>query len=119
MGADAGGSLRPWHRVRRRGQRLPVDDLWGFCRTCPFADVCFAGCNFTAHALFGRAGNNPYCHYRAKILADRGVRERLVLREAAPGEPFDHGCFAIVEEPFDAPDPSPARREQRLRVWRS
>ena len=63
-------------------------------------------------------GNNPYCHYRAKTLADRGLRERLVLREAAPGEPFDHGRFAIVEEPFDAPDPSPPRREQRLRVWR-
>ena len=42
-----------------------VDDLWGFCRTCYYADVCRAGCTWTTHVLFGRAGNNPYCHYRA------------------------------------------------------
>jgi len=99
-------------------RRRTVADLWGFCRTCPFAAVCLGGCNFTAHALFGRAGNNPYCHYRVKTLAAAGVRERLAPREPAPGEPFDHGRFAIVQEPFDAPDPSPARRHELLRVWR-
>ncbi|MFZ5471504.1 MAG: radical SAM protein [Myxococcota bacterium] len=84
-----------------------VDDLWGFCRTCPFAATCLGGCSFTAHALFGRPGNNPYCHFRARTLATQGKRERLVLRKAAPGEPFDHGLFEIIEEPFDAPDPQP------------
>jgi radical SAM protein with 4Fe4S-binding SPASM domain len=79
-----------------------VDGLWGFCRTCAFADVCRGGCNFTAHALLGRPGNNPYCHYRAKTLAERGLRERLVLRTRAPGEPFDHGLYEIVVEPFDS-----------------
>jgi hypothetical protein len=30
-----------------------------------------------------------------------------VLKKAAPGQPFDHGLFEIVEEPLDAPDPRP------------
>lgn len=99
-------------------RRRTVDDLWGFCRTCPFAATCLGGCNFTAHALFGRAGNNPYCHYRVNALRERGLRERVVLRELAPGEPFDHGRFEIVSEPFDASEPRVARPATRLQVWR-
>jgi radical SAM protein with 4Fe4S-binding SPASM domain len=99
-------------------RRRTVEDLWGFCRTCAFGAVCLGGCNFTAHALFGRPGNNPYCHFRVKTLAAGGVRERLVLREAAPGEPFDHGRFEIVPEPFDAPEPAAPRGRDLLRVWR-
>ena len=121
-----GGNVRDaplrqiWERAPELGftRRRSVEDLWGFCRSCAFADVCYGGCNFTAHALFGRPGNNPYCHFRAKTLAADGVRERLVLREAAPGEPFDHGRFEIVVEPLDAPDPAPADQRSRLRVWR-
>lgn len=74
------------------------EDLWGFCRECPFADTCLGGCTFTAHSLFGRPGNNPYCHYRARTLAKRGIRETVRLKERAPGVPFDHGLFEIVEE---------------------
>lgn len=81
-----------------------VEDLWGFCRSCPFASVCMGGCSFTAHSLFGKIGNNPYCHYRAKTLAKRNIRERLVLRKNAPDLPFDSGLFEIIEEPFDSPD---------------
>jgi radical SAM protein with 4Fe4S-binding SPASM domain len=81
-----------------------VDDLWGFCRTCPFAAVCKGGCTFTAHALFGRPGNNPYCHFRARTLAARGVRERLVPGEAAAGLPFDNGLFDVVVEPLASPE---------------
>ena len=83
-----------------------VDDLWGFCRSCPFAATCMAGCTFTAHSVFGRPGNNPYCHYRARTLAKQGLRERLVPAAAAPGAPFDHGLFELVTEPLDAPDPA-------------
>ena len=53
-----------------------VDDLWGFCRTCDFAAECLGGCTFTAHSILGRPGNNPYCHYRARVHAKRGLRER-------------------------------------------
>lgn len=85
------------------------DDLWGFCRECDFAEPCLGGCTFTAHSFFGRPGNNPYCHYRARTQRARGKRERLVLREAAPGTPFDHARFELVEEPWDAPDVRPPR----------
>jgi hypothetical protein len=62
------------------------------------------GCTFTAHAFFGRPGNNPYCHYRALELRRQGLRERIVARAPAPGQPFDHGHFELIEEAFDAPE---------------
>lgn len=95
-----------------------VEDLWGFCRACPFAAVCLGGCTFTAHGLFGRPGNNPYCHYRARTLARDGLRERLKRREAPPGQPFDHGLFTLVVEPLDAPDPPPAAPADLVRIRR-
>lgn len=88
--------------------------LWGFCQSCPYAEVCQGGCTFTAHALFGRPGNNPYCHFRARSLAQQGLRERLVLRQKAPGQPFDHGIFELIQESFDAPDPLATERPLRL-----
>jgi radical SAM protein with 4Fe4S-binding SPASM domain len=95
--------------------RRTPEQLWGFCRTCPFAETCLGGCSFTAHAFFGRPGNNPYCHYRARALAERGLRERLVLKRAAPGLPFDCGVFEIVEEPLDAPDLKPPTPRQLVK----
>jgi radical SAM protein with 4Fe4S-binding SPASM domain len=77
-----------------------VEDLWGFCRTCYYADVCRAGCTWTSHVFFGQAGNNPYCHHRALEHQSRGLRERLVRVKPPPGEPFDHGIFDIVVEPY-------------------
>ncbi|MCA9661432.1 MAG: radical SAM protein, partial [Myxococcales bacterium] len=41
-----------------------VDDLWGYCRTCYYAETCLAGCTATSEPLLGRPGNNPYCHHR-------------------------------------------------------
>ena len=83
------------------------DDLWGFCAECPYAEPCLGGCSFTAHAFFGRPGNNPYCHFRALHHAKRGLRERLVATDPASGAPFDHGKFELVVEPADAPEPAP------------
>lgn len=91
-----------------------VETLWGFCRTCAFAETCMAGCGFTSHALFGRRGNNPYCHFRALSLAKQGQRERLVAGAAARGEPMDHGLFDLVLEPLDAPDPGADRAADDL-----
>lgn len=96
-----------------------VDDLWGFCRTCAFAEPCMGGCTFTAHAILGRPGNNPYCSYRARTLARRGVRERLVPAARAPGEPFDNGRFDLVEEPFDAPDTRSVAPRDLVRIRRA
>ncbi len=82
-----------------------VDSLWGFCRSCTFAEVCLGGCSFTAHSLFGKPGNNPYCHYRARTLKGQGLRERLVATDAASGKPFDHGLFEITVEPWESAEP--------------
>lgn len=99
--------------TRARG----VDALWGWCRTCPFAETCLGGCSFTAHAVFGRPGNNPYCHYRARALAREGKRERLVRTTKAPGAPFDHALFEVVIEAIDAPEPhTPMPRERLLKI---
>lgn len=91
-----------------------VESLWGFCRTCPFAAACLGGCTFTAHSVFGRAGNNPYCHFRARHFEKRGLRERLVPAGAASGKPFDNGLFDLVVEPLDAADPGAGLAGQRL-----
>ena len=80
--------------------------LWGFCQDCDYAQLCRGGCTWTAHVFFGRRGNNPYCHHRALMRDQAGRRERLVLETRAPGEPFDHGRFAIEDEPAGAPWPA-------------
>ena len=81
-----------------------TEDLWGFCRGCYYADVCKAGCTWTTHVLFGRAGNNPYCHHRALELSKQGLRERIAQVEKAPGVPFDHGRFELILENADGRD---------------
>ena len=54
---DLGGRQRPraslrdiWERAAplRFTRDRTVDDLWGFCRTCYYADECSAGCTWTA-----------------------------------------------------------------------
>jgi radical SAM protein with 4Fe4S-binding SPASM domain len=106
--AWAGGNVRE-HSLREiweRGQPLrytrdrTVDDLWGYCRTCYYADECRAGCTWTAFSLLSRPGNNPMCHHRALELKSRGLRERLERIQAPPGEPFDVGAFRLIVEPF-------------------
>jgi radical SAM protein with 4Fe4S-binding SPASM domain len=104
----AGGNVRetPLSEIWQRASALrytrdrTAADLWGFCATCYYADVCRAGCTWTGDSLFGRPGNNPYCHHRALEMKRDGKRERLVRVEEAPGLPFDHGRFELVVEPF-------------------
>jgi radical SAM protein with 4Fe4S-binding SPASM domain len=85
-----------------QGTAAAAQHLWGYCRACDYAELCRGGCSWTAHVFFGRRGNNPYCHHRALAHARRGTRERLVLEKPAPGEPFDHGVFTLIEEPANA-----------------
>ncbi|HYO94522.1 MAG TPA: radical SAM protein [Polyangiaceae bacterium] len=104
--AWTGGNIRDdslkaiWERAAplRYTRDRTVDDLWGFCRTCYYADECRAGCTWTAFVFFGRAGNNPYCHHRALEMQRHGLRERLTRSSAAPGAPFDYGQFEILVE---------------------
>jgi nif11-class peptide radical SAM maturase 3 len=82
-----------------------TEHLWGFCKTCEFAELCRGGCSWTAHVFFDKRGNNPYCHHRALTQAKQGIRERFVLKRRAHGNPFDNGEFSLVEEAITAPWP--------------
>lgn len=120
----SGGNVRAarlldlWNRSERLAftRESRVGELWGFCRECYYAPVCQGGCAWTAHVFFGRRGNNPYCHHRALEMKDRGLRERLVRLDPAPGEPFDHGRFDLVVEPEGSPpEPWPTAGSARSR----
>ena len=80
------------------GRMRSVDDLWGFCRTCYYADVCRGGCTWTSHSLLGRPGNNPYCHFRVLELMRAGLRERIIKKRDAPPTSFGVGEFELVTE---------------------
>lgn len=107
--ANTGGSWRDhglktiWERApqMRRIERRTRDDLWGFCHDCYYAEPCMGGCTATSEPLFGKPGNNPFCHHRALEFDKKGLRERLVHVESAAGTPFDHGRFELVVEPKD------------------
>lgn len=113
-----GGNVREhpiadiWERApaMRFTRQRSVADLWGYCRDCYYNNVCFGGCTMTCHVLAGRAGNNPYCHHRALELLAEGKRERLVRAHAADAnQPFDHGTFENVTEPWPADELARAR----------
>jgi len=82
-----------------------IKHLWGFCKTCEFAELCRGGCSWTAHVFFDRRGNNPYCHHRALVHAEQGVRERVIPKVKAKGLPFDNGEFELIQEPLNTPWP--------------
>ena len=117
----AGGNVRDlsleqiWHRSPeiRFGRVRTTEELWGYCRTCYYADVCRGGCSWTTHSLLGTRGNNPYCSYRVEELAARGWRERVVKKSEAALAPFAVGEFELVLEPapgWPRPlEPPPAR----------
>ncbi len=101
-----GGNIRDeslatiWERSEplRYMRDRTVDDLWGYCRSCYYAEECMSGCTWTSFVTLGKPGNNPFCHHRALEMARQGMRERVVQVKRAPGEPFDHGTFEIVVE---------------------
>lgn len=102
----AGGNIRDrpllelWERAPALRTNRDPPELWGYCASCYYAAECRGGCTWMADSLFGRGGNNPYCHHRAEQLSAAGVRERVVLVERAPGGSFDRGRFEIVQERF-------------------
>ncbi len=110
---NLGGSWRE-HGLRALWERSPeiayarhrtLDDLWGYCRECYYAETCMAGCTATAEPLLGRPGNNPYCLHRAQEMDRMGMRERIEPVREAAGVPFASALFRLIREPKD-----PARR---------
>lgn len=79
----------------RRDRKKNVERMWGYCKGCYYNDICQAGCTWTSHVTTGVPGNNPFCHYRALMLKQNGLREILVHQKAPVGAPFDYGAFEI------------------------
>ena len=90
--AEAMANMTP---TLTRNDRTPPE---GFCGSCYYWNVCRGGCTWVTHGLANKRGDNPFCHYRARELARKGLRERIVKVAEAPGEPFDFGRFDIVVE---------------------
>ena len=145
----AGGNIREksLREIVYEAERLTFNDdrgmdhLWGFCRSCEFAEVCRGGETWTSHVFFDRRGNNPFCHHRSLIHAAQGLQERVHLAEKAEGVPFDNGIFEISVEPAaqepaafsiddvqwpegwleadpDLPQRLLAERDRTIEVWR-
>jgi radical SAM protein with 4Fe4S-binding SPASM domain len=98
-------SLREiWERsapLRHMRDRTSAE-AWGYCGECYYRDECRAGCTWMATALFGKPGNNPYCHHRAIEMERAGKRERVVRVQDAPGLPFDRARWELgVESAHD------------------
>ncbi|MCA9715422.1 MAG: radical SAM protein, partial [Myxococcales bacterium] len=83
-----------WQETYQLGyiRHRTVDDLWGYCRECYYAETCMAGCTAAAEPVFGRPGNNPFCHHRALMMD----RQRM-----APSRSSSRAC----REPWSPPAP--------------
>jgi len=98
-----GGNIRKtslrdiWERssALRHTRDRTSEERWGYCRDCYYGEVCKGGCTWMATALFGRPGNNPYCHHRALEMDRVGKRERVVRKTQAEGLPFDRAAWDI------------------------
>lgn len=98
-----------WERsapMRYNRGRTAESSLWGYCRSCYYAEVCKGGCTWTGEAILGKPGNNPMCHHRALEMQRIGKRERLVQIARAPGLPFDQGLFELIVEDDESHAPS-------------
>ena len=95
------------------------EELWGFCHGCYYADSCRGGCTWLSHSLFGRPGNNPYCHHRVLELNARGLRERVAPAAPAPGLSFDHGRFDLMLETVDGQAVTSAPTSSLVQIGRT
>jgi radical SAM protein with 4Fe4S-binding SPASM domain len=108
--ANTGGSWREhglaalWARAPELAyfRRRTLDDLWGYCRECYYAQTCMAGCTAASEPLLGRPGNNPFCHHRALEMDRQGLRERIEMVSSAEADvPFAAGLFRVIREHKD------------------
>lgn len=97
------GVQKIWEESYQLGyvRQRTVDDLWGYCRECYYAETCMAGCTAAAEPLLGRPGNNPFCHHRAVMMDRQGLRERIEQVRGAGGKGFDNGLFRVIREHKD------------------
>jgi radical SAM protein with 4Fe4S-binding SPASM domain len=60
-------------------RQFTVERLGGFCRECPYGEICRGGCTWTTWAGHGAVRDNPYCYYRQT--QEQETRRRLPLVE--------------------------------------
>jgi len=60
--------------------------LTGFCRTCPYGEICRAGCHWTALAQGGTLTENRFCYYRVSVETSRARKgpRRWFVQSIAP-----------------------------------
>jgi hypothetical protein len=98
-GTTRGGTIR--EAIEALAPKVPRQAATrgrGFCGSCYYWNVCRGGCTWVTHGISGTHRDNPYCNYRARELAKKGLRERVVKVADAPGRPFDFGRFEILVE---------------------
>lgn len=84
--------------------------LTGFCRTCPYGEICRAGCHWTALAQGGTLRENRFCYYRVSVEAQRARRgpRRWFVRSLAPAALVATlgvaGCWQSYQEWADGGD---------------
>ncbi len=97
------GLAKLWHEAKEITyfRTRTLDDLWGYCRRCYYAEQCMGGCSATSEPLFGRPGNNPFCYHRVDMLQQEGLRERIEMVVPAEDIPFGTARFKLITEPID------------------
>lgn len=120
------GVAKLWREAREMTslRNRTVDDLWGFCRSCYYAELCMGGCTAVAEPVLGRPGNNPFCIHRSIELQKQGLRERIELVRKAPPIGFGTPLFRVVREHIDpelraehGPVATEEPRVSRLEQW--
>lgn len=48
-------------------RQFTTEDLGGFCKTCPYNDICRGGCTWLSYSSSGFPRENPYCFYRVAV----------------------------------------------------
>jgi radical SAM protein with 4Fe4S-binding SPASM domain len=71
---------------RTSGTATDRAELWGFCSGCEHAATCRGGCSWTAHTIFGRRGNNPYCQPPRARPAQQGNPRTPRANPTGPGQ---------------------------------
>ncbi len=84
--------------------------LTGFCRTCPYAAICRAGCHWTALAHGGTLYENRFCYYRVSVEAARARKgpRRWFVEGLAPAAIVATlglaGCYESYHNWYEGPD---------------
>jgi radical SAM protein with 4Fe4S-binding SPASM domain len=101
-----------WHRpgAFAYNREFRPQRLTGFCRTCPYGEICRGGCHWTALAQGGTMTENRFCYYRVSVEAERSRKgpRRWFVQSLAPAAIVATlgvtGCWDSYQQWADDPD---------------